>query len=598
MTDPAVGPLDASWVARKHTSYDELTFAGEALWWLQSDPDQGGNRRLVRWGSEEPPMPVTPPQMSVGGWLHAYGGGMYVVGEERVWVVSDGDSLVYEIADKSAPRLVVPAGEEFVYGDLHPAKEGLLAVRGSEHGDELVFVDTATGTVRSLVTSGGFLAAPRLQGGRLAYLEWDADTMPWDSTQLTVVDLADDGAPGQGRLVAGVGGESVVEPSWGPDGLLYFLSDRSGWWNLYAWNGHSVRAIAPTEADCAAAPWEGGYQSYAFLPDGTIALTVHDGFGTRLALIGADGSCSWAETGLTSLKPYIAAFRSQVAVIGSSPDSAPHIRVISRDDHWTASAHGSPTPADALPIVSSATIRTVREADHDVRYLLHLPNGMDRSTTVPLLVRAHPGPTDDVPLRLDWTVQYFTSRGFAVAEVAYRGSTGQGRAFRQALNGHWGGYDVEDCASVAQQLLADGIASASAVFISGASAGGYTALQAASLGFPFSGATATSAIIDPALWTKTAPRFQRPHAESLLGPAGAVRAEAIRQPVLLIHGMRDEIAPVADSQRLAEQLAAAGKEHRAVFLDGVGHYLSSPASLRTALEAEWSFYQDLIAGAR
>lgn len=599
MTDPAVGPLDAAWVARKHTSYDELTSTTDSLWWLQSDPDQGGNRRLIRCGTGERPAAVTPPEMSVGGWLHAYGGGVYAIGQDRVWVVSDRDSLVYEIVGEAAPRLVVPAGEGLAYGDLHATEFGLLAVRGSERGDELVVIDTGAATVRRLVASEGFLAAPRLRSGRLAYLEWDADRMPWDSSRLVVAGFTGTEALEPGQLVTGGADESVVEPVWGPDGSLYFLSDRTGWWNLYCWDGSSVRALAPMEADCAAAPWEGGYRSYAFLDGGGIALSVHDCFKTALVLIEANGSRVRTETQLTSLKPYVAACRSQIAVIGSNPDSTPGIRLIWPNDGEPATETiSSSTAVGASPVVNAPTIRATGRAGHEVRYLLHLPTGAGRPGPVPLLVRAHPGPTDSVPLRLDWTVQFFTSRGMAVAEVAYRGSTGQGRAFRQVLNGHWGEYDVEDCAAVALQLLADGIALPSAVFITGASAGGYTALKAASLGNPFSGATATSAIIDPGLWTKTAPRFQRPHAESLLGPAGAVRTEEIQVPVLLIHGTDDEIAPVADSQRLSEQLATAGKDHRALFLDGVGHYLSSPRSLRAALEAEWSFYQSLMSGER
>ena len=595
MTDPAVGPLDAAWVARKHASYDELTSTAEALWWLQSDPDQGGNRRLIRCRTGGRPTAVTPPEMSVGGWLHAYGGGVYAVGTDRVWIVSGGDSQVYEIVVGAAPRLVVPAGEGFAYGDLHATEFGLLAVRGSEHGDELVAIDTQAATVRCLVASEGFLAAPCFQGSRLAYLEWDADRMPWDSTRLIVTGFNGAEVLEAGQLIAGHAIESVVEPMWGPDGSLYFFSDRTGWWNLYCWDGTSVRPAAPMEADCAAAPWEGGYRSYAFLGDGTIALTVHDGFKTALVLIGPDGSHIRPETGLTSLKPYVAACQGQIAVIGSNPDSTPGIRLIwLNGGDGAAETIGSSTAVEASPAVSPPTVQTTRRGDAEVQYLLHLPTGAGQTGPVPLLVRAHPGPTDSVPLRLDWTVQFFTSRGMAVAEVAYRGSTGQGRAFRQVLNGHWGEYDVEDCAAVASQLLADGMALPGAVFVTGASAGGYTALQVASLGEPFSGATATSAIIDPSLWTKTAPRFQRPHAECLLGSAGGVQAEEIRVPVLLIHGTDDEIAPVADSQRLSEQLAAVGKEHRALFLDGVGHYLSSPASLRTALEAEWAFYQSLM----
>ncbi|WP_181442323.1 prolyl oligopeptidase family serine peptidase [Streptomyces tateyamensis] len=584
MADEVSGPLDAAWVARKKTSYDELTFAEGALWWIQSDPESGGARRLVRLGDDLEPRPQTPADISVGGWLHAYGGGSYAVGPENLWVVGAEDSKVYRIVPDEVPRAAVPDADDFRYGDLHYSQGVLLAVRGNESGDEIVEVAADGSQVRVLVSSTGFLAAPRLHGDALAYLEWDADRMPWDSSRLHVVRR-----PGRGTVVAGSENESVVQPLWGPDGALYFLSDRTGWWNLYSWDG-TVRSVAPIEADCAPAPWEAGYQSFAFLPDGVIVLTVHDGFQTRLVILGPDGSQAMPEAGLTSIKPYIAAYGGQVAVIGSTPFSAPSLRLLD-----LAGAAQEITAASAAHnAVVRPMLRGAKLDDRVVRYLFHPPTGGSDDSAAPLIVRAHPGPTDDVPMRLDWTVQYFTSRGFAVAEVAYRGSTGQGRAFRQALHGHWGEYDVADCEAVAEQLLADGVARPGAVFITGASAGGYTALQAACRVGPFTAATATSAIVDPVRWTTTAPRFQRPHARALAGPAGPVHANMIALPVLLIHGTEDGIAPVADAQHLAAGLAARRHDCEAVILAGVGHYLSSSTSLQAALEAELGFYERVM----
>ncbi len=595
MTDEVSGPLDAAWVARKKASYDELTAVGGTLWWLQSDPDLAGARRLMRATPETGAQPQTPPDVSVGGWLHAYGGGSYAIGRTCQWIISADDSKVYRLNPDASLRCSVPTGDDFLYGDLHLADDTLLAVRGTDEGDEIVEVEGEGAGLRVLVRSPGFLAAPRLRGAALAYLEWGADQMPWDSTRLYVAEYAPVGGLGAGKLVAGGEDESVVQPTWGPDGSLYFLSDRTGWWNLYRWDG-SIHEVAPMEADCAPAPWEGGYQSYAFLPNGRITLTVHDGFRTRLVTVDASGNQTPVDTGLTSIKPYIAACSNLVAVIGSTPSTTPSICLVDPTPPAAASSHPAQQIHNLIP--SSPTVRETKSAGVAVRYLLHQPTAGDNHSPAPLLVRAHPGPTDDVSLRLDWTVQFFTSRGFAVAEVAYRGSTGQGRAFRQALHGHWGQYDVEDCEAVAAQLLADGLALPGAVFISGASAGGYTSLQAASHPGPFTAATATSAIIDPARWTVTVPRFQRPHAAILAGPAGAVRAEAITVPVLLIHGTGDDIAPVADTQLLAARLSALEAAHEVLILEGVGHYLSAPASLQAALEAELEFYQRLMPAMR
>ncbi|WP_344638269.1 S9 family peptidase [Kitasatospora cystarginea] len=549
-------------------------------------------RRLMRAGLGTEARAQTPPGVSVGGQLHAYGGGDFAVAADTQWVVGD-DSKVYRIQAGSEPVLVVAADDGFQYGDLHHAANVLLAVRGTDAGDEIVEIAEDGCDVRVLVSSSGFLAAPRLRDRALAYLEWDADRMPWDSSRLRVIDSLP-GRPGAGRVVAGADQEAVVQPLWGPDGLLYFMSDRTGWWNLYRWTGGSVEPVAPMEADCAPAPWEGGYQSYTFTSSGEVLLTVHDGIRTELVSVNRNGALIRRATNLTSMKPYVAALGEQAFIIGSTPTSRPSVRAVDLSEPRqpalpiTGDSKGEGT---AGPPASPPAVRTVRTDRSSVRYLLHVPDG---GLPAPLIVRAHPGPTDDVPLRLDWSVQFFVSRGFAVAEVAYRGSTGQGRAFRQSLHGHWGEYDVEDCAAVAYHLLESGDTLPKAVFITGASAGGYTALHAACRTDPFTAATATSAIIDPARWEKAVPRFQRPHAAILAGPAGEIRAEAVRRPVLLIHGTADEIAAADDAQRLAEGLEALGRPYETLFLDSVGHYLSAPAALEQALLAELGFYERLM----
>jgi dipeptidyl aminopeptidase/acylaminoacyl peptidase len=210
-----------------------------------------------------------------------------------------------------------------------------------------------------------------------------------------------------------------------------------------------------------------------------------------------------------------------------------------------------------------------------------------------MVVRAHPGPTSAVTMRLDCHVQFLTSRGFAVVDVDYRGSTGYGREFRQALDGRWGDADVADCAAVAQHFITAGQAAPRAVFIFGASAGGYTALQAVSRETVFAGAVARSAIVDPRRWQTTAPRWQRPHAARLAGPAGAVVAHRVVRPVLLVHGASDHVANVTDVVELAQGLAARGREHQFLLL-GAGHELSAQAEHARALDAEAAFYASII----
>ncbi|MFD8703633.1 S9 family peptidase [Kitasatospora sp. NPDC059648] len=584
--------LPPEWVARKVVAYDELRSASGSLWWLQSDPDHGGCRRVMRADRSGSAVAVTPPDVSVGGQLHAYGGGAFTVTSEGVWFVGDDGSLLRQAAGRVPERIDSVVGSA-QYGDLAPAPGGgLLAVRGDDTADEIIAVSRA-GHTRVLVRSREFLGSPRLAAGTLAYVEWQREQMPWDSTRLVLADIRSD-TVGPTRVVAGGPGESVVQPSWGPDGLLYFMSDRTGRWNLYRLRNDVVEAVAPTEADCAPAPWEGGYQSYGFTGDGTVVLTVMDGFATELLAVDTEDRRRRLGSNLTSVKPYVTVDGSLLAVVGSTASSPPAIWSVDLSARADAQAfpvgEASEFPVPWKPVPPS--VETIAGPGEPVRFLLHLPPGDTRPA--PLLVRAHPGPTDDVPLRLDWVTQYFVSHGFIVAEVLYRGSTGQGRAFRQSLHGHWGSYDVDDCAAVAEHLLTIGQATPGAVFVSGASAGGYTALQAACRPGPFTAATAISAIIDPGRWELSVPAFQRPHAAALRGPAGAVKPERVRCPVLVIHGSADTITSAEEAMRFADELAGRGGDHGSLLLEGGDHYLSAPLAREQALRAELDFYRRIM----
>lgn len=588
MADEDLPARDPWWVARQKVSLDELSAAGEALWWLQNSP-QDNTTRLMRLVAGRTPSPVSPPGFNVGGWLHGYGGGSYAVSSRTAWLAGGSDSGLYRLDIATGILKAVRGRDGFLYGDLRTCSAGLLAVRGDEDGDELILVDHGGERVQVLATSAGFLAGPHLRGQRLAYLEWDDDQAPWDSSRLAVARQISDGSFEQAKVIAGGAAESVVQPAWGPDGALYYMSDRSGWWNLYRWDEHGHQPVAPMDRDCAPAPWEAGYRSFAFLPDGKIALTVQYGLSHGLAVAGADRTTATVDIPLTSIKPYLAAMPGGLAVIGSAAARPP--AVFSIDLTSGTATEASPT-ASLAGLQATASERCQLACGDRLRFLLHRP-GADGP--FPLIVRAHAGPTDEVRDRLDWTKEFFLAHGFAVAEVAYRGSAGLGRAFRTSLNGHWGTYDVQDCLTVADALLTGGIALPGAVFLSGSSAGGYTALQAACApGSPLTAVTAISAIVDPAGWAVTAPRFQRPHARALAGPAGAVKADRVQVPVLLVHGRADDVAPAADAERLANELHARDPRHEGLFFDHVGHYLSAPEALAEALAAELAFYHQCL----
>lgn len=601
------GPVGVSQGLSAPHAIDELGLVGDAVLWVETRAEEGGVRTLVRWRAVDGCRDVTPAGFNVGSSIHAYGGGVWAASDLGTWCVRDGRAI-FRIGPSGSAHEIFAAqsGNGTTFGDLTEAGGELLCIRETlgepDTGDSLVAIPLVGDAVQRVLTNApaGFLAAPRAVPGRLAWLQWDGDQMPWDASELWVADYEAGGTLGDKVMVAGGLDESVVQPGWGPGRNLYFVSDRTGWRNLYRWDGSQVQPVAPMAAECAAEPWELGYSSYAFLDDGRIVVAVQEGPRHWLAVIDLEGGVRRIDTPFTSLKPYVALRGASVAVIAASPTTAPEVRVFPVDP--------SAGPIEVLAITQARQLEglaisvpdqlSVTSGGRQVKALLYPPTGAGPRWQAPLIVRAHPGPTASSALRLDWQVQFFTSRGFAVVDVDYAGSTGYGRAFRQSLYGRWGIDDVADCRAVALHLVAAGRATPQQMFIRGASAGGYTALKAVSGDTPFAAATAVSAIVDPGRWAQRAPRFQRPHAARLSSAAGPVRASAISRPVLLVHGKDDPVAPTDEIEALADGLRRRAVLHDLLILDDGGHQVALAMDAAAALEAELALYRGVTSTTR
>ncbi|GAA3232380.1 S9 family peptidase [Dactylosporangium siamense] len=489
-------------------SLDWLRYDDSTLYWLNTD------RALVRHQPGAEPVELTPPGFRVGGGVHAYGGGDFTVTQGTVWCAS-ADGL-YRLNSDNTAVLVAPGA----FGDLCPGDGELLAVREDEHGDALVAIPLDGGDVRVLAEAAGFFGSPRFVAGMLAWTWWSARDMPWDGCEVWVA-AYEDGQIGDPMRVAGGPDESAIEPRWGPDGMLYFMSDRTGFRNLYR---HDGTAIAPTAEHCAAVPWQLGHASYCFLDDGRIVLTTRDGL--LLA-----GSSHTVPLPYASVRPCLAASGSSVALIGSS-----QVAVV-RFDQDPPLVEVVAGAAEVLPVALDGGLA------------VHPPAGAPDDWSAPVIVCVEP---------LVGAVRYFTSRGFAVASGPDP-------------------LDVAGCVAVAEQLIAAGRAVPGQVFVRGTGLGGYTALRAVSQPGPFAAATAVSPVIDPPGWSSTAPRFLRPYAARLPGP---VTAAAIDTPVLLIHDTDDTDVPAADVVELAAALRARNAPHELLLLEGTGPDTALTAELR------------------
>lgn len=596
--------LPAGLAARAGISYDAARIFPWGVFWVEGRA--GGRDVLVRWTPRHGSQDITPAGMSVASRVHEYGGGAWTAADGTVWFCNAADQRLYRLtAGGAVPVTPAPPRPGAIrYADMRadPAGRHLWSVRERhEPGgvvNDLVRIPAETADAPRAVASGwDFYAFPRPSpdGRRLAWTCWNAPLMPWDGTFLHVADIGPEGNLGEPVLVAGGPAESVFQPEWSPGGVLHFVSDRSGWWGLYAWRDGQAVPVLACEAELGVAQWELGYAAYAFLGRDRIAVIGQRGSRQSLEII-EQGRARQLDLPYTSIKPYLSAHGSQVALIASNPAAAPSVVVADADRGTVRTLAGAAPFSDPEPLSQPEPFSFATTDGARIHGLFYPPRDPARAMP-PLIVKAHPGPAASALMRLEWHTQYLTSRGFAVAEIDYRGSTGYGRAFRNALRGEWGVRDVQDCADAAAHLAALGRADPRRIAIWGASAGGYTALRALIRAQAFAACVARSPVIDPLTWRGTAPKFQAHHAGSLIGPWPAAadtyqsrsvlaNAGAITHPVLLLHGEQDPVTPVSQSRALARAL---GNRGQLVVFPDEGHTLRSPEAQRRALETELAF---------
>ena len=357
-------------------------------------------------------------------------------------------------------------------------------------------------------------------------------------------------------------------------------------------------------AELGAAPWELGYRTYTFLDHGRIAVLTQEGGHHRLAITDpARGTRHNLPLPYTSIKPCVASQETRVALIASSPVQLPTVAVVDCETGHLTEIAGGQTVTGPQQMTQPEPFSFPTRDGGTAYGMAYRPSGptarQARDGKPPLIIRAHPGPTHNWPMRLDLQVQFFTSRGFTVADIDYRGSTGYGRAYRRALDDQWGITDAADCADAARHLATIGAADPRRIVISGASAGGYTALRALATSGDFAAAAVRYTVADPLTWRDAAPKFQAHHCDDLIGelPQYAQRYHdrsvvehpgRIRQPVLIIHGDQDTITPISQAQALASALASRAN---LLIFTGEGHGLREPGHIQRALERELAHYR-------
>lgn len=603
-------PISAADTVAGMVGFAELAYDDGNLLWVEMRPSEGGRQVLVRQDRDGAVEDLTPPPHNVRTRVHEYGGGAFAVGHGKIVFSDFADQRLYSIADGEiapvTPDPSTPASVRFADGRLLD-ENTLVSVRETHHGEgepvnEIVRVDLDGGAQTVLASGRDFYAAPRpSRDGRLAWLEWDHPNMPWDGTELMVAHLSSAGLA-EPKRVAGGSDESVFQPEWDPQGDLIFSSDRSGWWNLYRWDGESVRAIHPMGADFGSPLWVFGRTAFGFLSGGRILAGFWQEGLHHLMVIAADGSTTELDDDYTSHERLITDGDSRAWFVGSGPTVPGGIVGLDADGGSRSVVRSNPMPVDSSYLSEARPISFPTgdgETAHAIYYPPHNPEfAAQEGELPPLIVEVHGGPTSQVFPRLALSFLYWTTRGFALVDVNYRGSTGYGRDYRNRLRDAWGVVDVEDCLAAARHLAGAGEVDGERMVITGGSAGGYTTLASLAFGDAFSAGASYYGVADLALLVEHTHKFESRYLDGLVGTDPAVMRERsplyacdrIEVPVILFQGLEDKVVPPEQAEMIAAALEENGIPYAHITYEGEDHGFRDAKNIIHSLESELGFY--------
>jgi dipeptidyl aminopeptidase/acylaminoacyl peptidase len=616
-------PITAASIAEGAVGLVEPVPAESTVYWLEQRPAEGGRYVVVRRDAGGAAADAIPAGFNARTRVHEYGGGAYLVHRDMVFFSNFEDQRIYRCEPQGAPEPITPEPREkarlrYADGRLTPDGRLIVCVRESHEGDdvvnELVAFPVDGSRAPSVLASGhDFYSFPRVSpdGKTLAWTTWDHPRMPWDGTELWVAELHGDRVLGDPLLVAGGAQESIFQPEWSADGVLHFVSDRTGWWNLYRRQDGQIEPLAPMEAEFGVPQWVFGLSTYAFLPDGRIACAYGSEGMQRLGLLKPGGVLEELEaTHLPAGLPSLRGRGTTLTYVGASPTAAP--AVVSLDVESGALeilATSIEREIDRGYISVPRALEFATEGGLSAHALFYAPANKDFQPPTddrpPLLVLSHGGPTSQADSALDPRIQFWTSRGFAVVDVNYGGSTGYGRTYRERLRGRWGEVDVADCLNAARHLAAAGEVDGGRLAIRGGSAGGYTTLCALAFHDLFAAGASYYGVADAELLAKDTHRFESRYLDGLIGPypeaAELYRARSpihfadqVSCPLILFQGLEDEVVPPSQ----AEEMVAALEKNRIPYaylaFEGEQHGFRRAATIIRTLEAELLFYSRIL----
>ena len=611
-------PITTDEIVKGTLSLMEHVTDGEDVYLLEGRPQEGGRGVVVRITPDRERTDVTPSAFNVRTRVHEYGGGAFTVDRGVVYFSNDHDYQVYvQEVGKAPEQLTHDEGMRYADFQMDDRNSRLICVREShvsegEALNELVSIDIRTGQVSVLVSGADFYASPcvNAQKSQLAWMSWNHPLMPWDGTELWLADLDESGRLQQMRKVSGSDQESIFQPSFSPDGTLYFVTDKTNWWNLYRYVGERVEPVLMRSAEMGVPQWVFGLSTYGFLSASEILLTYEEKGHWKLAKVDAT-TRRWTPidspyTYYAGVKVgtgrvfFTAASATEPLALVSADFSLTHFDVIVQSVSHMMDAGYMPNPEIIdYPSVDGMKAHGIFYAPKNQDYD-GLPDELP-----PLLVMSHGGPTSETHAIYNLRIAYWTSRGIAVLDVNYGGSTGYGRIYRERLKGNWGIVDVDDCVSGALYLAGRGDVDANRLAIKGGSAGGYTTLCALAFRDVFKAGASYYGVSDAETLATDTHKFESRYTFGLIGPYPEMKelywersaihhVDQLNCPVIFFQGLDDKIVPPDQSEKMYEALKAKGLPTSYVTFAGEGHGFRGATAIAQALESELDFYAQVF----
>ena len=612
-------PISSDLIVSAVVGLGQIVLDGDDTYWVEQRPTEGGRNVVVQRTSDGRTVDRTPAPFNARTRVHEYGGGACVVDNGSLYFSNFADQRVYRQQAEAEPQPLSPEENlRYTDGVLDRHRTRLICVREDhrqtdrEAVNSLVGLDLASGDSRVLVSGQDFYSSPRLSpdGRRLAWLSWTHPNMPWDGTELWVGDVRADGSLGNTQRIAGGTDESIFQPEWSPDGGLYFVSDRTDWWNVYRFRDGQIEPMCDRAAEFGLPQWAFGMSTYGFATAERIICTYTQNGTWHLASL--DTRTKQLEeltTPYTAISGLHVASDRVVFSAGSPTEAACIVQLDLASQQLTVLRRSGDIEIDAGYLSRPQALEFPTEHGRTAHALFYPPCNQDYSAPTderpPLVVKSHGGPTAAAGSTLSLGIQYWTSRGIAVLDVNYGGSTGYGRAYRQRLNGQWGIVDVDDCVNGARYLVEHGRVDGQRLAITGGSAGGYTTLCALTFRDLFRAGASHYGICDLEVLARDTHKFESRYLDSLVGPYPEHRAiyqerspihftDRLSCPLILFQGLEDKIVPPNQAELMAEALRKKGLPVAHVPFAGEQHGFRRAENIKRALDGELYFYSQIF----